>query len=289
MIELLPDTAGGPHPVSPARIGLSSTKRPGRPPTGGLRVAERLLDLALASTALCLALPLLGLFGPILLAAQGPPLLYRQVRVGRNGRRFTMVKLRTMRRDAERGSGPVWATPEDPRITPAGAFLRRTHLDEIPQFWNVLRGDMTLIGPRPERPEFVGRLAREIPGYADRLRVRPGITGLAQVRCGYDDSIRSVRRKLRYDLFHMRARGARIDLAVLWWTAAKVLTGFAAGCARPCGAPRRGGSWHSGPLSTAAQSPARESDRHAGPAGSASDRLRRLPSRESALRGLAAE
>lgn len=289
MIESLPDTAGGPYPVAPARIGLSSAKRPVRHPTGGRRVAERLLDLALASTALCLALPLLGLFGPLLLAAQGPPLLHRQVRVGRGGTPFTIVKLRTMRRDAERETGPVWAAPEDPRITRAGAFLRRTHLDEAPQLWNVLKGEMSLIGPRPERPEFVGRLAREIPGYELRLRVRPGLTGLAQVRCGYDDSIRSVRRKLRYDLFHMRARSARLDLAVLWWTAAKVVAAFAALGARPCGAPGRGGSWHSGPPSIAAQSPARESDRHAGPAGSTSDRFRRLPSRESALRGLAAE
>lgn len=151
MIEVLPGKADGPHPTDLVRIDSGFTKRPDRRPRGDRRVAERLLDLALASTALGLALPLLGLVGPILLATQGPPLFYRQVRVGRGGTLFTMVKVRTMHRAAERETGPVWATPGDPRVTRLGAFLRRTHLDEVPQFWNVLRGEMSLIGPRPER------------------------------------------------------------------------------------------------------------------------------------------
>lgn len=289
MIEVLPGKADGPHPTDLVRIDSGFTKRPDRRPRGDRRVAERLLDLALASTALGLALPLLGLVGPILLATQGPPLFYRQVRVGRNGTLFTMVKVRTMHRAAERETGPVWATPGDPRVTRLGAFLRRTHLDEVPQFWNVLRGEMSLIGPRPERPEFVGRLTREIPGYAARLRVRPGITGLAQVRGGYDDSLRSVRRKLRYDLFHMRARGVRADLAVLLWTVARVASGIAESSRPARSGAGRGGSWHSGPTSIAAQSPARASDRHAGHAGLTNDRFRRLPPRGPTAPGFASE
>jgi lipopolysaccharide/colanic/teichoic acid biosynthesis glycosyltransferase len=121
--------------------------------------------------------------------------------------------------DAERGTGPVWAADGDPRVTAFGRFLRATHLDELPQLWNVLRGDMSLVGPRPERPTFVDGFVGRIPGYADRHAVRPGITGLAQVRQGYDTCERDVRRKVRLDLLYIRRRGVVTDLRILIATA----------------------------------------------------------------------
>src|SRR5258705_152967 len=134
----------------------------------------------------------------------------------RSRRPFRMYKFRTMVADAERGTGPVWATDGDPRITRLGAILRSTHLDEVPQFLNVLRGEMSIVGPRPERPALVERLAASIPGYEDRCAVLPGITGLAQVRSGYDRSIGTVRRKLRYDRYYIRRRGClSMDLRIM--------------------------------------------------------------------------
>jgi len=157
------------------------------------------------------------------LTSRGPA-FYTQVRVGKDGRLFNMIKLRTMYTNAERHTGPVWAQEKDPRVTPLGKFLRKTHLDETPQIFNILKGEMSLIGPRPERPYFVNQFRREIPGYEKRLAVRPGITGLAQVYHKYDESIEDVQKKLTYDLLYIRSMCWKTDLKIAILTLA-MLTG----------------------------------------------------------------
>jgi lipopolysaccharide/colanic/teichoic acid biosynthesis glycosyltransferase len=203
-------------------------------------------DFLAAAAALAVLAPWMALIAlAIKLDAPGP-VFYTQDRVGINrrrgerrrgsrvsagrrkivnaGRPFRIVKFRTMRTDAE-AAGPQWARTRDPRVTRVGSFLRKTRLDEVPQFWNVLCGDMTLIGPRPERPFFVNILEAEIPHYSKRLLVKPGITGMAQVNNGYDDSLDSVRKKVKWDLRYIRARGLRTDLAIVLKTIRTVLTG----------------------------------------------------------------
>ena len=176
----------------------------------------------LAAAEKALALLLLVLTAPVMLVAvllvkltSRGPALYTQTRVGRGGVPFTLYKLRTMVHNCERLTGPCWSPPGDRRVTAVGRFLRRTHLDEVPQLWNVLRGEMSLVGPRPERPEFVPHLDREIPRYRERLAVRPGLTGLAQLWLPPDTDLASVRRKLTYDLFYLRHRGPWLDLRLL--------------------------------------------------------------------------
>jgi len=153
---------------------------------------------------------LMVVLGPVILVlallvkltSRGPA-FYTQVRVGQGGRLFNMIKLRTMRTNAENNTGPVWARKNDPRITIVGRFLRMSHLDETPELMNILRGEMSLIGPRPERPHFVNQFRRAIPNYEKRLAVRPGVTGLAQVRHKYDENIEDVRKKLKYDIVYV--------------------------------------------------------------------------------------
>lgn len=151
------------------------------------------------------------------------PLFFAQERVGRGGRHFNVLKFRSMIVDAEKHSGAVWAETNDPRITPVGRFLRASRLDEMPQFWNVLRGDMSLIGPRPERPHFVARLAREIPFYRARHAVKPGLTGWAQVRYRYGASVEDSLIKLQYDLFYIKNQSVLLDVEVLLKTVGVVL------------------------------------------------------------------
>jgi len=151
--------------------------------------------------------------------------LYRQKRVGRNGAEFDCYKFRTMRSDAEADTGPTWAGDDDPRITPVGRFFRQTRIDEIPQLWNVLRGDMSLVGPRPERPEFVDELNRRIPYYQLRHATRPGITGWAQVRYKYGSSIEDAKEKLRYDLFYVKNMAPGLDLLILFHTIKVIFLG----------------------------------------------------------------
>jgi len=173
------------------------------------------------------------LLSPVLLACavavkctSRGPVLYRQWRVGRDGQLFRIYKFRTMHEDAERATGPVWALGEnDPRLTPAGGWLRRHHLDELPQLFNVLAGEMSLVGPRPERPAFMQQFARLWPDYCRRLEVRPGITGLAQVRNGYDRTTRDVRRKLALDLLYIRQMCWWLDIRIVWQTARVALGG----------------------------------------------------------------
>jgi lipopolysaccharide/colanic/teichoic acid biosynthesis glycosyltransferase len=146
------------------------------------------------------------------------PAFYAQTRLGRGGRKYRIIKLRTMRHGAEAGTGPVWAARDDCRITPLGGFLRATHLDELPQLWNVLRGQMALIGPRPERPEIAVRIARRVPHFAQRLAVRPGVTGLAQMLLPADDpndaALLGLRRKLAHDLYYVQELSPLLDLKV---------------------------------------------------------------------------
>src|SRR5262249_6107062 len=150
------------------------------------------------------------------------PIFYSQVRLGRLGRLYTIYKLRTMVHECEKTSGARWSTAGDPRITPVGRFLRRTHLDELPQLWNVLRGEMSLVGPRPERPEFVPQLAQAIPGYRERLLVRPGLTGLAQVQPPRA-TLPSLRRKRAFDLHYSENAGFWLALGLLLTPACHVV------------------------------------------------------------------
>jgi lipopolysaccharide/colanic/teichoic acid biosynthesis glycosyltransferase len=178
-----------------------------------------IFDRILALVLLIPALPLIGLLIlAVRLTSRGPG-LYRQVRVGQGCRRFVMYKLRTMHVEAEAHTGPVWAAlGADPRITWLGCWLRRSHLDELPQLLNVLKGEMSLVGPRPERPEFVALLAQDIPDYLDRLQILPGITGLAQVNLPPDSDYDSVRRKLVLDHEYLESAGMLLDLRILLCT-----------------------------------------------------------------------
>lgn len=173
------------------------------------------MDCTLAGAVLILCIPWIGILCILIKLGSRGPAFHLQERVGLEGRRFRILKLRTMVDHAEHATGPVWATRDDPRITRIGSFLRRTHLDELPQLINVLRGEMSLVGPRPERPVFVEKFERLIPGYARRLRVKPGITGLAQVSQSYDASIADVRAKLVHDLCYVRTMSARTDFLIL--------------------------------------------------------------------------
>lgn len=179
---------------------------------------KRAADIVLVLVLGLVALPLLLILIVLVKLTSGGPALYSQVRVGQNRRRFMIYKVRTMSHDCERLSGPKWSTSDDPRVTAVGRVLRRTHLDELPQLWNILRGDMSLIGPRPERPEFVGELEKVLPRYARRLDVPPGLTGLAQVNLPPDVDQESVRRKLAFDLHYAERIGPWLDLRILLGT-----------------------------------------------------------------------
>jgi lipopolysaccharide/colanic/teichoic acid biosynthesis glycosyltransferase len=165
---------------------------------------------------------MLVLFVLVRLTSRGPA-FYSQIRLGLGGRPYRIYKFRSMVLDSEAATGARWSTPGDPRVTPLGRILRATHLDELPQLWNVLRGEMSLVGPRPERPEFVVQLERAIPYYRERLTVRPGVTGLAQVQLPPDVDLRSVRRKVAYDLYYTRHMSLWLDLRLIASTAAGVL------------------------------------------------------------------
>lgn len=177
---------------------------------------KRAFDIVASVCGLILAAPLMLLSVVLLkLESARDPILYHQVRIGLNGAPFTIHKFRTMRTDAEAGTGPVWsAGDKDPRITAVGRFMRKTRLDEIPQLWNVLRGDMSLIGPRPERPAFVEQLTRQIPFYGQRHVVKPGVTGWAQVRYTYGASVEDALEKMQYDLYYVKHMSLRFDLLI---------------------------------------------------------------------------
>ena len=184
---------------------------------------KRLFDLAIAIALILLTLPLMLVVAVLIKCESRGPVLYRQERVGRCGRVFVLLKFRSMRQDAEAGGAPVWAAKGDSRITRVGRFIRYTRIDELPQLWNVLRGEMSLVGPRPERPYFVERLAAAIPLYAERHFVKPGITGWAQVNAPYGASFEDAREKLRYDLYYIKNRSLFFDLRILISTLRVVL------------------------------------------------------------------
>jgi lipopolysaccharide/colanic/teichoic acid biosynthesis glycosyltransferase len=184
---------------------------------------KAVLDFALAFTLLVLTAPLVGLAALLIKLTSRGPVFYCQTRLGRHGKPYTIFKLRTMLHNCERRSGPKWSQPGDPRVTPVGRFLRKSHLDELPQLLNVLRGEMSLVGPRPERPEFVPQLERVIPHYRRRLEVRPGLTGLAQIQLPPDSDLASVRRKLTYDLYYVHRLSLWLDLRILAGTVFYVL------------------------------------------------------------------
>lgn len=180
------------------------------------------LDRVLALVILLVMSPLILIAMALVKATSRGPALYLQTRVGRFGRLFTIYKIRSMVVESESLTGACWSTPGDQRVTRVGIWLRRTHIDELPQLWNVITGDMSLVGPRPERPEFVPMLERAIPRYRDRLLVRPGITGFAQVQLPPDTDINSVRTKLAYDLHYVQAMGFWFDFRICWATAFKM-------------------------------------------------------------------
>jgi len=175
---------------------------------------KRSVDVTVAAAGLLLTSPLFALVAAAVKITSNGPVFYHQQRVGQHGRVFTVHKFRSMRADAEAGTGAVWARPNDDRVTPLGRVLRRSRLDELPQLLNVLSGDMSLVGPRPERPEFVQSLTREIPFYGQRHVIRPGLTGWAQVKYTYGASVEDAMEKLQYDLFYIKNRSLGFDLFV---------------------------------------------------------------------------
>ena len=198
---------------------LTDARRRRRPASW---LGKRAVDIAGAAVGCALLLLSLPILGPLVRLDTGGPIFFRQERVGLAGRRFRVLKLRTMGPDAER-DGPRWAEADDPRASRFGKFLRRSRLDEFPQFWNVLRGEMSLVGPRPERPEFVADLVRRIPSYRERLLVRPGVSGWAQVNYRYGGSVDGALDKLEYDLYYIKHRSFWLDAAIVWRTIWTVL------------------------------------------------------------------
>jgi sugar transferase (PEP-CTERM system associated) len=189
------------------------------------RVFRRLLNFSVSLVGLLVTLPLMP-FVVLAIKLDSPgPVLYRQERAGRGGKPFFCYKFRTMRQDAEADTGPTWALDDDPRITKIGRFLRTSRIDEIPQLWCVLRGDMAFVGPRPERPEFVEWLSKQLPYYGVRHMVRPGITGWAQVRYKYGNTIEDAKEKLQFDLFYIKNASLGLDVFIMFQTIKIVLLG----------------------------------------------------------------
>lgn len=182
---------------------------------------QRVLNIILSLIGLAIGIPLVIIFGIRIKIEDNGPITYKQERLGKGGKRFYIYKLRSMRTDAEK-FGAQWAEKDDPRITKVGRFIRKTRIDEIPQLFNILKGDMSLIGPRPERPQFTEQFNREIPGFINRLAVNPGLTGWAQVNGGYD---MTPAEKLVEDIYYIKNRSVLLDFKIIFKTVAVVLTG----------------------------------------------------------------
>jgi sugar transferase (PEP-CTERM system associated) len=187
------------------------------------RFAKRAFDIAASAGLLVLAAPVMALTVLAILLEGGGPVIFRQERVGRGGRSFTLLKFRSMRHDAEAGGKAQWASEKDDRVTPVGRVIRKLRIDELPQLFNVLAGEMSLVGPRPERPCFVAELATEIPFYELRHSVKPGITGWAQVRWTYTASVEDAKRKLQFDLYYVKNHSLALDLLIAIETVRVVL------------------------------------------------------------------
>jgi lipopolysaccharide/colanic/teichoic acid biosynthesis glycosyltransferase len=221
------------EPAHPARVSSAQANRVTHAPRSRSEIANRVANVVIASVALILLTPVFLIIAIVVKLTSPGPILYTQTRVGidRRSRRalalydrrardvgglvFTIYKFRSMYIDAERHCGEVWATKNDPRVTPVGRFLRKSRIDELPQLWNVLKGDMNIVGPRPERPGIVVRLKEDISDYALRQRAKPGITGLAQISAAYDASVDDVRVKVRYDLEYLRRQGMVEDVRIM--------------------------------------------------------------------------
>jgi sugar transferase (PEP-CTERM system associated) len=189
------------------------------------RFVKRMLDLSLSMISFIVAAPLMALTAAAIRIDSPGPALYSQERVGENGRIFTVFKFRSMRIDAEASGAPIWARDKDDRVTRVGRLIRLTRLDELPQLWNVMRGDMSFVGPRPERPFFVEQLAREIPFYLQRHAVKPGLTGWAQVKYRYGSTVEDAMEKLRYDLYYIKHMSIFFDLTIVLDTVKVILFG----------------------------------------------------------------
>jgi lipopolysaccharide/colanic/teichoic acid biosynthesis glycosyltransferase len=196
---------------------------PEQPSSKWSMASKRAADLALAALVSVPTVPVMILAMVLVKLTSPGSSIYSQARVGLHGRPFIIYKIRTMFVDSEGATGAQWSLPGDRRITRIGRILRATHADELPQLWNVFRGEMSLVGPRPERPEFVGKLEQAIPCYRDRLLVRPGVTGLAQVQLPPDTDFGSVRRKLACDLYYIREAGLWLDLRIVLSTACSLV------------------------------------------------------------------
>jgi sugar transferase (PEP-CTERM system associated) len=205
--------------LRPSHFIFSSDSGPSRQ----ILLTQALCHSILAAIGLVLAAPVMLLVAIAVRLSSSGPVLYRQVRVGLNGENFTVYKFRSMRADAEASTGAVWATRDDPRVTPVGKFIRQVRLDELPQLFNVLRGDMALVGPRPERPEFVKALSEKIPYYRQRHSVRPGITGWAQINYKYGDTFEDTITKLEYDLYYIKNLSMSLDSYIILHTAKAML------------------------------------------------------------------
>jgi exopolysaccharide biosynthesis polyprenyl glycosylphosphotransferase len=186
---------------------------------------KRIMDILISIVILIISLPIILITSIAIKFESKGPIFYKQDRSGLNGKVFKIIKFRSMKSNAEKLSGPVWSTKDDPRITKVGKFIRKVRIDEIPQMVNILKGEMSLVGPRPERPFFVEKLSEEIPFYKRRLKVRPGVTGWAQVKHKYDENVEDVKEKLRYDLFYIENMSLSNDFKILFRTVFIVLFG----------------------------------------------------------------
>lgn len=214
-------------PLSRPRIGLLPRPVAVVPAVTWYNAFKRAFDLLMALVLLILSLPIIIVAALMVKLTSRGPAFYSQTRVGKGGRPFTIWKLRSMVVDSEK-QGAVWCQKGDPRVTTVGRFLRRSHIDELPQLWNILRGDMSLVGPRPERPEFVPQLEMAIPGYKERLHVLPGVTGLAQIHLEPDTDLASVERKLAMDLYYVKTMNFWTDLRIVLATVIHVFKPYVA-------------------------------------------------------------
>ena len=186
---------------------------------------KRSLDILLSLIAMVLLLPIfLFLCVFVYFSSQGS-IFYRQIRVGKEGMHYQIYKFRSMYKDSEKDTGPIWASLDDERITPIGRFMRKFHLDEIPQFINVLIGDMSIVGPRPERPEIIEKIMKEIPDYLSRTKIKPGITGWAQLHGTYDNNIQDVNMKLENDCYYIENFSLLFDIKILFLTLIRIIKG----------------------------------------------------------------